>query len=139
MSASPSSARNETKKPAAVRYLLWIDSSGALAVGALMLLVSDWLQGFFRFPSTLYYVIASANLGYGCFALVLALLRKRPLGLLVTLAAANALWGCVCLVLAAVMFRTVSVWGLMHILAEGAVVFSLARAEWKHRASLTTA
>jgi hypothetical protein len=119
-----------------VPYLLWIDCGGAFIVGAAMFLASDWLLGLFRLPPILYHTIATANVVYGSFSFVLAMLRKKPVGLIATLAVANALWGCVCLVLFAAVFDEASAFGLLHILAEGAVVFSLARAEWKHRARL---
>jgi hypothetical protein len=132
---SPAPGKDERGR-AFVPYLLWIDCGGAFVVGAVMFLAADWLRGLFQLPPALYLTIATANVAYGCFSFVLALLRKKSPALIAALAVANALWGCVCLVLVAVVWGEASVFGLIHILTEAAVVFTLARAEWKHRAQL---
>ena len=102
-------------------------------MGLLMLVFADFLSGLFRFPGALYGVITAANLGYGVFALCLATWRKRPVILVSALAIANALWGVLCLVMVVGVAGSASVFGLAHILAEGALVFWLARFEWRHR------
>ncbi len=122
--------------PAYVPRLLWIDCIGALTVGSAMVVFAAWLVPLFRLPEPLYPIIAAANLGYGAFSLFLARRRRRPMRLIVILAGANALWGIVSLGFAAVAAGHASGFGLFHILAEAAVVFTLARFEWRHRAAL---
>lgn len=99
-----------------------------------MLVFADWLPRLYQLPSSLYYAIATANLGYGAFALVLALRRTRQISLVSTLAIANAIWGGICLIAAVSMFGSASIFGVTHILAECVVVFWLAQLEWRHRA-----
>lgn len=115
-------------------FILWIDCTGGLFVGISMLLFAHWLHPLFQFPSSLYYTIASANVGYGIFALVLAASKKRPIGLVSTLAIANGIWGFVCIIAAVHMVGRASFFGLAHIVLEGIVVFWLAQMEWRHRA-----
>ncbi|MCU0755309.1 MAG: hypothetical protein MUE46_09325 [Xanthomonadales bacterium] len=122
--------------PTHVRLILWVDCSGAILVGALLLVFADWLRPLFQFPPLLYFTIAAANGVYGTFSLVLASLPQRPLSLIATLAIANAFWGCACLIGAASMLGRASIFGMAHLILEGLVVFSLARIEWRHRAWL---
>jgi hypothetical protein len=133
---SASAKPPHTPTSASVRALLWIDCAGGLAVGAALFGFAAWLAPLFRLPDPLYHVIAAANVGYGIFSLSLALRRRRPVALIATLAVANALWGGVCLIAAASLLGRASIFGLAHILAEGAVVFCLAQMEWRHRASI---
>ena len=125
------------KVPAFVRSILWVDCIGAILVGGTMLLLADWLQSLFQLPPILYIAITSANLLYGTFSFVLASLNNRPIGMISTLAIANAFWGCVCIIAAISVIGHASVFGIAHILLEGAVVFSLARMEWRHRGLLS--
>jgi hypothetical protein len=125
--------------PTLSRWILWLDCSGGLLVGGMMVACSAWLSRLYQLPPRLYFAIAAANITYGVFSLFLALRRRRPLSLIVTLAAANTLWGGVCIVMAAVMLGRASVFGLGHILTEGAVVFALAYGEWRCRHLLVRA
>ena len=120
------------------RSILWIDCSGAILVGVSMLVLGEWLRSLYALPSALYNAIAIANLCYGAFSLALALLKQRPVKLVSALAIANAVWGCVCLVAAVSVAGRASVFGIMHILGEGAVVFWLAQFEWRHRTLIAT-
>ncbi len=87
----------------------------------------------FQFPAPLYYTIAAANLSYGTFSLALALRSRRRIGFISALAIANAIWGVICLVIAVSIFGRASIFGMMHVLAECALVLWLAHMEWTHR------
>jgi hypothetical protein len=128
----------EGEMPAIVRRILWVDCGGAILVGVLMFVLADWLRPLFQLPPLLYYAIATANLLYGAFSLFLATLKNRPCSLIAALAIANAIWGFVCLIAAISMVGRASILGVSHIALEGAVVFSLARIEWQHRALLAS-
>ncbi len=124
--------------PAIVRSLLWIDCSGGLAVGILMLVLAEWLERLYALPSSLYTAIAAANIAYGTFSLVLALSRRRSVRLIVLLALANAVWGVVCVSAAVAMAGRASVFGQLHLLSECAVVVWLAQMEWRYRATIAS-
>jgi len=124
--------------PALVRSLLWIDCSGGLAVGILMLVLAAWLQRLYALPSTLYTAIAAANIAYGSFSLVLALSRRRSVRLIALLALANAGCGVVCVIAVVALAGRASIFGLLHLLAECAVVVWLAGMEWRHRAAIAS-
>ena len=124
--------------PAIVRSLLWIDCSGALVVGVLMLGLSEWLARLYQFPLPLYYAVAAANCAYGTFSLALAMSKRRPVRLIALLALANAGWGVVCVIAAVAMAGRASVFGQLHLLAECAVVVWLARLEWRYRAAIAS-
>lgn len=126
--------KDRIKVPAAVRSVLWVDCSGAVFVGVMMLLHADWLRSQYHFSSFLYHTIATANLLYGTFSLVLALFKKRPSRLVEALAIANAIWGCACLITAVWVTGRASIFGVTHILAECVVVLWLAQIEWRFRA-----
>jgi hypothetical protein len=116
-----------------IRFILWLDCGGGLLVGTLMWALGGWLQPLFRLPPALYTGVTAANLAYGAFALVIALHRRRSVRHVATLAVANALWGCVCLAAVIAVAGRASVFGLGHLIAEGAFVVWLAGTEWRHR------
>lgn len=135
----PTPAHNDPPPvPALVRSLLWIDCSGGLAVGILMLVLAEWLERLYALPSSLYTAIAAANIAYGTFSLVLALSQRRSVRLIVLLALANAGWGVVCVIAAVAMAGRASVFGQLHLLSECAVVVWLARMEWRYRATIAS-
>ncbi len=51
--------------------------------------------------------------------------------------AANYGWTVVCIVLAIALARTATIFGLGHVVLEGAFVATLARGEWRRRDVLT--
>jgi hypothetical protein len=113
--------------------LPWIDGCAGLTVGASMLLLQDFLQGFYGLSPQMFQLIAFANVGYAPFGLVLGALRRRPRGLLYWLIFANFMWSVVCAVLAARVWATASIFGLTHIIAEGVFVSALALLELRYR------
>lgn len=119
-----------------LRSILWLDGGGGLLVGVLMQALSTWLLPLFRLPEPVYFTITAANLAYGVFGLFLASRPRRSRRLVVTLAVANALWGVLCVIGVILLANRASVFGLVHIAAEGAFVFWLAQTEWRNRALL---
>lgn len=118
------------------RFLLWIDSGGALFVGALMLALLGWLSELYRLPVEVVAVVATANIVYGCFSLSLALRVRRSHAMIATLSYANAAWAVCCFVGAVVFWSEASIFGIAHFVMEGAYLAYLARIEWIQRHQL---
>jgi hypothetical protein len=119
------------------KYLLWIDCTGGLVVGTVVLMFSSWLSTLYRLPVSLVIAMGVANLAYGGFSLSLARRSVRPRGLLLLLVAANVFWGLLC---AAVLVASrASTLGLAQLIIEGAYVGGLGILEWRHRVALETA
>lgn len=118
------------------RWLLWIDGSGGLAVGVAVILLREWLSGWYGLPVGLLTVMAFANFAYGTYSLSLAARSERPKPLIKLLVVANLAWAVVCLVLAARWVGTASGLGLAHLLLEGAYVGGLGGLEWRCRERL---
>lgn len=122
-----------------VRSLLWIDCSGGLFVGVLVLATAGWLSRLFGLPLSIVLVMGTANLVYGTFSFSLARRRVRPRALLQLLVAANITWALLCGVAAAVFASQASWVGLAHLILEGVYVGGLGLLEWKHLSALLTA
>ncbi len=120
------------------RYLLWIDCAGALLAGIIVFLLSEQLVALHRFPKAIIMTIATANVAYGCFSLSLARWRQRPQAMIVLLAAANVTWALACIAGAAMLWSEASLFGLAHLLLEGAYVAFLATNEWIQREKLAS-
>lgn len=119
--------------------LLWIDCTGGLVVGTLVLSLADWLSALYALPLGLVVAMGIANLAYGTFSLSLARRRVRPPALLLLLVAANIAWAIACATTAAFVATQASVFGLAHLLLESVYVGGLGALEWRHRKSLLIA
>ncbi len=118
--------------------LLWIDGTAGLAVGATVLLLSNWLIDWYGLPMILLLFIGGVNMLYGTFSLSLARRKERPTGFIKLLVFANLAWVPVCLYLAVSYFNTATLFGLGHIIGEGLFVGLLAVFEWRWREELQT-
>lgn len=118
------------------RWLLWIDCSGGLAVGLAVLLLRDWLSDWYGLPLHLVTLLGVANLAYGAYSLTLATRTVRPMSLVKLLASANILWAAVCAVLAIRWAGEATLYGLGHLVLEGAYVGGLGALEWRWRERL---
>jgi hypothetical protein len=118
------------------KRLLWLDCSGGLMVGVLVLSASGWLAELYALPRAVVVSAGIANLAYGTYSLSLALRASRPRSLLLVLIAANALWSLLCVATAVVFVGRASAFGLAAIVAEAVVVGGLAALEWRYRAQL---
>ena len=114
------------------RSLLWIDCTGALVAGAVVLAASDWLSGLYALPVGVVLGLGTANLAYGGFSFSLARRTVRPRALVRVLAAANVAWAVVCVVSAAVLAGQASPYGLAHLLLESVYVGGLGVLEWRY-------
>ncbi len=103
-----------------VPRLLWIDGSGALVAGVIVLLFAPFLSGLHALPRSLLLVTGVANLAYGAFSFTLARRARRPMALVQVLAVANVAWGVACMVTAA-------------------IVAALGVLEWRYREQLAVA
>lgn len=121
------------------KSLLWIDGSGGLIVGALVLAVAPWLSALYAVPVGLIHVMGGANLAYGGYSLSLARRAVRPRALLLFLVAANLAWAVICAVATAWLAQEASAFGLAHLMLEGVYVGCLGLLEWKYLDVLRTA
>ena len=119
--------------------LLWIDSSAALLAGGLVLALSGWLSELHALPRGLLVFTGGVNLLYGSYSFSLAVRARRPRPLITVLVVANLSWAAVCLGLAATFAGSASVFGMAHLLGEGAFVAGLASMEWRWREELLRA
>ncbi len=113
--------------------LLWVDSVGGLLVGTVVVAAPGALSRLYRMPRAAVVGLGVANLAYGAFSGSLALRQRRSPGQIAALVAANAAWAAACGLAAARLAGTASVFGIAHLVAEGAYVGGLAALEWRHR------
>jgi hypothetical protein len=118
------------------RDLLWIDGSGGMVVGVVVLLLHEWIAGIERLPVDFVRMMGVANVLYGSYSLTLASRRTRPAALILLLVVANAAWGVACMRWAIGYAETASIFGLAHLVSEGAYVMVLAAFEWRWRERL---
>ena len=123
----------------AAKALLWIDYSGGLMVGALVLAYYPWLSTLYALPAGFVIAMGAANLAYGGYAFSLARRAVRPRSLLRLLVAANIAWAVLCVTATALLATRASAFGIATLLIEGAYVGGLGLLEWKHLDALQTA
>lgn len=121
------------------KSLLWIDCTGGLVVGALVLAFAPWLSTLYAMPVGFVIVTGAANLAYGGFSFSLARRAVRPRWQLLLLVAANIGWAVFCAVATAVLSTQASRYGLAHLVIEGVYVGGLGLLEWKYLDALLTA
>ncbi len=114
------------------KSLLWIDCSGGLIVGALVLAFSPWLSTLYALPVGFVIVMGAANLAYGGYSFSLARRAVRPRALLLLLVAANITWAVLCVLATALLAQEASPFGLAHLVLEGVYVGCLGLLEWKY-------
>lgn len=115
-----------------VRSLLWIDCTGGLLVGTIVLATSAWLSTLFALPVGFVILMGAANLAYGAFSFSLARRATRPRALLQLLATANIAWAVLCGVATVVFASEASPFGLAHLVVEGVYVGCLGLLEWRY-------
>lgn len=121
-----------------VSSLLWIDCTGGLAVGVLVLAFSSWLSTLYAMPQSFVVAMGAANLAYGTFSLSLARRAVRPRALLRLLIGANLAWAVFCVIASVILASQASALGLATLLFEGAYVGGLGILEWRSIDALTT-
>jgi hypothetical protein len=116
------------------RYrLLRIDSLGALSVGVMVLLLSNYLTLWLGLPQSSILFMGIVNIAYGCYSLSLLVRTKRPLSLITVLVIANLLWALLCVLRAALFAQTATPLGIAYLLLEALYVGGLAYLEWRNR------
>jgi hypothetical protein len=117
------------------RFILSLDSIGALLAGCLILALIPLIQTLYNWTPEFARFIGFANIGYGLFSGALALVFRKtlrvPLGLVAVLIAGNGIWAVQCFFQSWRIFEEVSYLGLGHLVFEGAYVGALAYIETK--------
>lgn len=120
------------------RRILWIDGLAALLAGTALLLALDWLKDLYNMSRETLLFIAVVNLAYAAYSLSIAMLKKRPVVLILLLVIANLSWAANCLRLTLLLSDHASIFGLTHLVGEALVVGGLAALEWQYRKVLQT-
>ncbi|MEM8710356.1 MAG: hypothetical protein AAGG01_05350 [Planctomycetota bacterium] len=119
--------------------ILFLDSIGGLLVGAVVLIAHGWLASWYGFPEKIVLFTGFANLAYGTFSGSLALRSQRPVSLITLLASANMLWTFACVGILLRHGAEASVFGVLHVAAEGVYVGALGLVEWRWRERIASA
>lgn len=117
--------------PPRSRALLGIDSVGALLAGVLLAAFRAHVAELEAQPLVLLHFLLAANVTYGCYSGVLAVMSRRGLPRLPVdvLVVANLSWAGICWALAATTASTASALGTAHLVGEGLYVGLLGLAE----------
>lgn len=117
------------------RFILSIDSLGALAAGSITWTVAPLLQTLHRWTIEFAQFIALANIGYGLYSGILFLIFRKniqvPLWPAAALVAGNSVWAMQCLMQAWRLKAEASYLGLGHLVLEAIYVGGLAYVEAK--------
>jgi hypothetical protein len=113
--------------------VLHFDGSAGLTMGMLLLVFVQAFSEIYSMPKNVILFLASANIFYGIYALLLAIRRERSTASVVTLSFANGFWAFVCLTLITLHFHIASFVGIAFLIGELLFVAFLATYEWKNR------
>ena len=113
--------------------VLHIDGSAGLAVGLALFAFDGWVSELYHLPLNIILFLASVNTIYGCYALALALSRKKSLMSIKVLSIANSVWVIICAAIIILYAHTTSPIGVFFICGEALFVGMLAVYEWKNR------
>lgn len=116
--------------------VLWVDSSGGLVAGAVVLAAAPWLAQIEGLPRSLLLFTGTMNLLYGCYSFLLATRERRSRSLIHLLIFANFGWALACLAFAVSFARAMSWVGGVHLVGEALIVGGLAMYEWSVREQL---
>ncbi len=115
--------------------ILYVDSFGALLIGATVFALSPWLSDVYGWSVPHVRFVAVVNMIYGPYSGILALmlrvkhrLHSWPLRFLIV---ANAAWGILCFVQAIWLSDISTIFGTASLIAEGIYVSALAFLELK--------
>lgn len=102
--------------------ILWFDAIGGLTVGVLVLGAAPWLSTFYGMPLWFVLFMGAANVAYGSYSGSLVLRRHRSRAQLRLLSTANGVWCGLCCVFIAWWWDALTVFGFLHLAAEGLYV-----------------
>lgn len=114
-----------------LRRILWADFTAGSVVGAMLLVLSVWLEAIYSIPRSLLLVMGAAGFLYASFALALAVHPAPPAPRVVLLGSANLVWAALCVLIA--LIGSASWLGLAHLAAEAIFVSWLGINELRHR------
>jgi hypothetical protein len=112
-----------------MRRLLWVDAIAAGSAGVLLLMLRDWLAGWYGFALAQLWVMALVSLCYCAFGLFVLTRRELPLSLVRVLFTANFAWASVCAIAVPVLATSATIFGLAALLLEALFVGGLATLE----------
>lgn len=119
-----------------INRLLWIDCSGGLVVGVVVLALSGWLAPLEGLPLGVLVFTGVMNLVYGLYSLSLALQARRSMMRVKALAVANMAWAPVCILILLLYADSATVWAWLHLGGEAVYVGVLGAVEWRLRERL---
>ena len=118
-----------------LRRVLWADFTAGAVVGALLLVLSIWLESIYSIPRPLLLVMGAAGLAYATLAFAAASRPVPPFALVGVLGSANLVWATLCIVVALGLFGIASPLGLAHLVLEAVFVSWLGINELRLRSS----
>jgi hypothetical protein len=119
-----------------LRRILWADFTAGAVVGAILLVLSAWLEAIYSIPRSVLLIMGAAALLYASFALALAVHPAPPPARVALLGSANLVWSALCVILAVAMLSAASWLGLAHLAAEAGFVFWLGINELRYRGGI---
>ncbi len=122
-----------------LRRLLWVDCIAGALVGVTVLMLSGWLSRLHMLPRSLLLFIGGINLVYASYSFSLAVRDKRSRYSINLLVFANLTWAVLSLAWAVIFSKSVTLFGIGHLVGESIFVGGLAGLEWSQREQLLTA
>lgn len=123
----------EVRVPPPALKILMLDGGAAASAGLGVLVLRGFLSRLHGFPLPLVTFLGCVNLAYACYSGSLAwraVRGRRPSRRAIdVLIAANLAWALVCVAMVVRMRPSATIFGLAHVVFEGAFVVSLAYLE----------
>ena len=115
--------------------ILYFDSIAGLLAGIIVLIALPLIVFLHDWPIQLAVFIGVTNILYGCYSGYLSFKHRKNLKIqsymVKMLVTANSIWSIFCIILAILLFNSISIFGLIHLVAEGVFVGALAFVELK--------
>lgn len=123
---APDTGKGNTRYPAWLRTVLWIDGATGLASGAMQLAVPEFLGNLYGLPAALIQASAVVVLVFVALIAVLLARPQVPLLGLRTLVAGNALWVVGSVAVVELQFQTLTALGVAYVVLQAGFVGTLA-------------
>ena len=120
-----------TPRDMSLKVLMWIDAFAAMTAGVGILMFKSQLSGVFELPEGLLLTQSIIALTFMPFSFFLAIKEPSGRNLYRTLATANLVYGVFCLILLLSFFTTANNFGVVYLLADAFIVITLAFLEWR--------
>jgi len=115
-----------------LKKVLWVDCIAGTGTGIAGLAAYPWLADFLGLPAHLILIIAAITFVYGLLAFRLALQHTPTVWLLRVLVVANWVWTIISIGLLIVYAGNATVFGILFLVLQVAVVGGLAYLEGRH-------